>query len=121
MFIWVLGYFKRPAKGGGRKFSTHPEGGAKNFQHDLFFSTHQNSTFSSVYMGFGEFSIFRSKGGRKFFNGPRRGGEKFSTRPEGGGGEKFLTRPEGGGGNIFNLRLHVTKARKFRQPSKPRR
>ena len=69
---------------GGEKFSTRREGGAKNFQRDLFFSTHQNSMFSSVYMGFGVFSIFRSKGGRKFFNGPRRGGEKFSTRPEGG-------------------------------------
>ena len=45
--------------------------------------------FSGVFMGFGTSSIFRSKGGRKFLNGLRSGGERFSTCPEGGGGEKF--------------------------------
>ena len=70
--------------------STRRKEGAKNFQLDLFFSTQQNSIFSSVFMGFGVFLSFRSKGGakifqrvakggRKIFNASRRGGEKFST------------------------------------------
>ena len=69
--------------------------------------------FSSVYMGFGVFSIFRSKGGRKFFNGPRRGGEKFSTRPE--GGAKNFQRVAKGGRKIFNLTyfFQLTKIQYF--------
>ena len=75
--------FQRVLKG-GRKIFNVSRRGAKNFQLDLFFSTHQNSIFSSVFMGFGVFLNFRSKGGRKFFNASRRGGEKFSTCHEGG-------------------------------------
>ena len=73
-----------------KNFGRVAKGGAKNFELDLFFSTHQNSIFSSVFVGFGVFLNSRSKGGRKFFNASRRGGEKFSTRRE-GGGEKFST------------------------------
>ena len=40
--------------------------------------------FSGVFMGFGVFLIFRSKGGRKFSDASQRGGRKISDASLGG-------------------------------------
>ena len=37
VFLWFLGCFEILGQRGGEKFSTRPEGGAKNFQSSIFF------------------------------------------------------------------------------------
>ena len=45
--------------------------------------------FSGVFMGFGVFSIFRSKGGETFRMRRERGGRKISDASLGGGAKNF--------------------------------
>ena len=70
--------FNSTRRGGGEKFATRREGGVVKFSTWPFIFNSPNSIFSCVFMGFGVFSNFRSKGGgRKIFNASRRGGRKI--------------------------------------------
>ena len=51
---------------GGAKFWTSPEGGAKNFRLDQFFSMFLKHNFFMFWGYFGHFSFFGPRGGKKF-------------------------------------------------------